>query len=105
MLYNKKAIRSIFLSRLTTQDRIYDFGAFPINIIHGLANRKKIALFDKIIDEIKFIYDDKGNYCLFKEIDRLLLANDNHAYFEKNGKIYPIFTQIPNIKPDKYVMA
>ena len=104
-IYNKKAVRSIFLSRLTTQDRIYDFGAFPINIIHGIANRKKIALFDKIIDEIKFVYDDEGSYYVFREIDRVFIANDNHAYFKKGGKIYPIFTQIPNTKPVKYVMA
>ena len=103
-IYNKKALRSKFLSRLTTQDRIYSFGSFPINIINGIARRKSVCLFDKMIDEIKFIYDDKGNYTLFKDIDRVMIASDNHSYFEKKGAIYPIFTQCPNTIPFKYVM-
>lgn len=35
------------MSRLTTQDRIYAFGAFPINIVNGFANKRKILLFEK----------------------------------------------------------
>lgn len=101
-IYNHKVLRSKFLSRLTTQDRIYSFGSFPINIINGMANRRKISLFDKMIDEVKFIYNQKGEFFYFKDINRVMLGNDGHAYFEKGGKIYSIFTQIPKKVPAEY---
>lgn len=34
--FNHNALRSTFLSRLTSQDRIYDVGSFPIYIIHEM---------------------------------------------------------------------
>lgn len=101
-IYNHNALRSKFLSRLTTQDRIYSFGSFPINIINGIATRKKISLFDKMIEEIKIIYNSSGDYFHFKDVSRIMLATDGHAYFEKAGIIYPIFTQIPKKSPAKY---
>lgn len=101
-VYNKNSLRSKFLSRLTTQDRIYSFGSFPINLINGIANRKKHPLFDKMIDEIKFVYNSKGDFFYFKDIARVMIATDGHAYFEKDGEIYPVFTQIPKKIPAEY---
>lgn len=101
-IFNKNSLRSKFLSRLTTQDRIYSFGSFPINIINGMANRKKCSLFNKIVDEIKVIYNEKGDYFYFRDITRIMLATDGHAYFEKDGAIYPVFTQIPKKNPAEY---
>lgn len=101
-VYNKKTLRSKFLSRLTTQDRIYAFGSFPINIVNGLANKRKVSLFEETINKIKFIYDDRGNFFYFEDIDRVMLATDGHAYFEKEGKIYPIYTQIPKQVTPEY---
>jgi hypothetical protein len=101
-IYNHRSLRSKFLSRLTTQDRIYSFGSFPINIISGMANRKKISIFDKMIDEIKVIYNEKGDFFYFKDVVRIMLATDGHAYFEKGGSIYPVFTQIPGKYPKEY---
>ncbi|MBO5715446.1 MAG: hypothetical protein J6S23_03520 [Clostridia bacterium] len=102
-IYNHRTLRSKFLSRLTTQDRIYDFGTFPINIINGIANRKKISLFDKMIDEIKVIYNAKGEYFYFKDVSRIMLATDGYAYFEKEGNVYTVFTEVPGKGPAKYV--
>ena len=104
-IYNHKVLRSKFLSRLTTQDRIYSFGSFPINIINGMANRRKISLFDKMIDEVKFIYNPKGEFFYFRDIARVMLGSDKHAYFEKDGKIYSIFTQIPQKVPAEYCVV
>ena len=101
-IYGKKALRSKFLSRLTTQDRIYSFGAFPINIVNGLANQRKITLFEKMVNEIKFIYNAKGEYFQFKDITRVMIATDGHAYFEKGNTIYPVYTQIPQQTPAEY---
>jgi len=101
-VYNKNVLRSKFLSRLTTQDRIYSFASFPINIINGLANKRKVSLFEEMINEIKFIYDDRGDFFYFKDIDRVMLATDGHAYFEKGGNIYPVYTQIPKQSPPEY---
>lgn len=104
-IFNKNSLRSKFLSRLTTQDRIYSFGAFPINIINGIANRKKCSLFDKMIDEIKFVYNKNGDYFYFRDITRVMIATDGHSYFEKDGTIYPVFTQIPKKNPAEYCIA
>lgn len=101
-IFGKKALRSKFLSRLTTQDRIYDFGAFPIHIINGIAKQKNVSLFEEMIDGIKFIYNRAGDYCYFKDISRVMLATDGHAYFEKGGKIYTVYTQIPGKVPSEY---
>jgi len=98
-IYGKKALRSKFLSRLTTQDRIYSFGAFPIHIVSGLANQRKMPLFEDMINEIKFIYNAKGEYFRFKDIARVMIATDGHAYFEKDNTIYPVYTQIPKQTP------
>jgi len=101
-IYGKKALRSKFLSRLTTQDRIYSFGAFPIHIVSGLANQRKMPLFEDMINEIKFIYNAKGEYFRFKDIARVMIATDGHAYFEKDNTIYPVYTQIPKQTPAEY---
>ena len=34
-----------------------------------------------------------------------MLATDGHAYLEKGGVIYPIFTEIPKKKPTEYRIA
>jgi len=104
-IYNKKALRSKFLSRLTTQDRIYSFGAFPIYIVNSIARQRKISLFDKMIDETKFIYNNKGDYFYFKDIDRVMIGNDGHAYFSKDRVVYTVFTQIPKKTPAEYCVA
>lgn len=104
-IYNQKALRSKFLSRLTTQDRIYSFGAFPIYIVNSIARQRKISLFDKMIDETKFIYNHKGDYFYFKDIDRVMLGTDGHAYFSKDGVVYTVFTQIPKKTPADYCAA
>jgi hypothetical protein len=101
-IYNKNTLRSKFLSRLTTQDRIYSFGAFPINIVNGLANKRRVPLFEEMISKIKFIYDDQGNFFYFKDIDRVMLATDGHACLEKDGKVYHIYTQVPKQTPPEY---
>ena len=85
-IYHKKALRSIFLSRLTTQDRIYSFGSFPIYIVNALASKRKLHLFEDMMRSIKFIYNDRGDYFYFRDIDRVMLATDGHAYFEKGEK-------------------
>lgn len=104
-IFNHNALRSTFLSRLTSQDRIYDIGSFPIYIIHEMAMRKKIPLFDKMIAEIKFIYNANGDFFYFRDVERVMLATDGHAYLEKGGVIYPIFTEIPKKKPTEYRIA
>jgi hypothetical protein len=103
-IYSHRALRNKFLSRLTTQDRIYAFGAFPIHIINCMANSKKISLFDKMIDEIKIVYNKNGAFFYFKDVTRIMLASDGYAYFEKAGTIFPVFTQIPKKIPSEYCL-
>lgn len=94
-IFSKKAVVTTFKGRLRTQDRIYPFGAFAADLLAKMATRHKFPLYNTLIDETKFIYDDKGNFFYLKDIDRVMLANDSHAYFEKDGEIYPIFTEVP----------
>ena len=58
-------------------------------------------MWNKLINETKFIYDASGNYFCFKDIDQVMIGNDNHAYFMKGGKVYTIFTLIT--RTGKYV--
>lgn len=92
-IISKKAAVTTFKGRLRTQDRIYDYGAFAADLLAKMATRHKFPLYNTLIDETKFVYDEKGNFFYLKDIDRIMLANDNHAYFEKDGAIYPIFTE------------
>ena len=94
-IFSKKNVVSIFKGRLRTQDRIYAFGAFPADLLAKMATRHKFALYNQLIDETKFIYDDKGNFFYLKDIDRVMLANNHQAYFEKGGTIYSVFTKNP----------
>lgn len=103
-VYSYRALRNKFLSRLTTQDRIYSFGAFPIHIINCMANSKKVSLFDRMIDEIKIVYNKSGAFFYFKDVTRIMLASDGYAYLEKAGTIYPVFTQIPQKAPAEYCL-
>ena len=103
-IYSHRSLRNKFLSRLTTQDRIYAFGAFPIHIINCMANSKRVSLFDKMIDEIKIVYNKSGAFFYFKEVSRIMLASDGYAYFEVAGVIYPVFTQIPKKTPAEYCL-
>lgn len=94
-IFNKSSIVANFKSRLRTQDRIYQFGAFPTNLYCKLATKFKVrTVWNKLINETKFIYDASGNYFCFKDIDQVMIGNDNHAYFMKDGKVYTIFTLI-----------
>ena len=96
-IFSQKNVMSIFKGRLRTQDRIYPFGAFPADLLAKMATRHKFALYNQLIDETKFIYDDKGNFFYLKDIDRVMLANNHQAYFEKGGTIYPVFTENPSV--------
>ena len=94
-VFSKSSVFANFKLRLRSQDRIYAYGAFPTNLYSKLATKLKVrTLWDKLIDETKFIYDAAGNYFYFKDIDRVMIGNNDRAYFEKDGKIYTVYTLI-----------
>lgn len=94
-IFSARSVAATFRGRLRTQDRIYDYGAFPTNLISKLATKHKVRGFwDKMIAETKIIYDKSGKHCYFYEIEQILFGNDGHAYFKKGGKIHTIYTLI-----------
>ena len=100
-IFSKKSLTTTFRSRLRTQDRIYDYGAFPTNLISKLATKYKVKGFwDEMIAKIKFVYDKNGRSVYFEGIERVMLGSDGGAYFEKNKKIYTIFSK--NVKTGAY---
>lgn len=94
-VFSNKALTARFKGRLRTQDRIYSFGAFPIDLICKIATKHKVrTLWDDLIAQTKFVFDAHGNTVSFADISRVMLGSDHRAYFEKNGQIYTTFTKI-----------
>ena len=93
--YSRNDLRKIFLSRLKTQDRMsYSYGVFAARVLCKIATRHKVKLFNKAVDEAKFLYaPDKNSFFRLKEIDKLTIATDGHAYIERKGKTYPVYTE------------
>ncbi len=94
-IFSHKALISKFKQRLRTQDRLYAFGAFPIDLICKIATKHKLrTLWDELIAQTKFVYDAKGNVFPFKDISCVLIGDDHRAYFERDGQIHTTFTKI-----------
>ena len=94
-VFSNKALMARFKGRLRTQDRIYAFGAFPIDLICKIATKQKVrTLWDNLIAQTKFVFDSSGNATCFADISRVMLGSDHRAYFEKNGQIYTTFTKV-----------
>ncbi|MBQ2825127.1 MAG: hypothetical protein IJF19_02530 [Clostridia bacterium] len=93
--YTRKDLRTIFLSRLKTQDRLsYSYGVFAVRILCKIAAKHKIKLFNQTVENIKFLYGpDKKSFFRLKEIDKLIIATDGNAYIEVKGKTYPLYTE------------
>ena len=93
--YSRQDLKLIFLSRLKTQDRLsYSYGVFAARILCKIAAKNKVKLFEEAVNNIKFLYSpSKNTYFRLKEIDKLVIATDGHAYIEKNGLTYPVYTE------------
>jgi hypothetical protein len=97
-VFGNKSLVARFKGRLRTQDRIYAFGAFPIDLICKIATKHKVrTLWDNLIAKTKFVFDVKGNAVCFADISRVMLGSDHRAYFETDGQIYTTFTKIARL--------
>jgi hypothetical protein len=94
--YNRKDLRRIFLSRVKTQDRLsYSYGVFAARILCKIAARYKVKIFNKMIDEVKFLVaSDANKFVCLKQIDKLMIAIDGYVYIESGGKIYSVYTEV-----------
>ena len=94
--YSKKDLRRIFLSRVKTQDRLsYSYGVFVARLICKIASKHKIKPFNYLVENIKFLVGpDKNKFIRLKNVDKLTIATDGHAYIESKGKSYPVYTEV-----------
>ena len=94
--YSRNDLRKIFLSRLKTQDRMsYSYGVFAARILCKIATANKVKLFNKMAENVKFIYSiNPQRFFKLKEINKLIIAVDGFAYVECKGKVYPIYTAV-----------
>ncbi len=93
--YTRKDLRTIFLSRLKTQDRMsYSYGVFAVRVLCKIAAKHKVKLFNNAVENIKFLYGpDPKSFFRLKNIDKLIISIDGHAYIEKDGITYPLYTE------------
>lgn len=92
--YTQKDLKRIFLSRLKTQDRFsYSYGVFAARVLCKIATANNVKLFDKMADNVKFIYSkNSSDFFVLKDIDKLIIATDGFAYIERKGVTYPVYT-------------
>ncbi|MBQ7294409.1 MAG: hypothetical protein IJW79_11810 [Clostridia bacterium] len=94
--YTRNDIRKIFLARVRTQDRMsYSYGVFAARVLSRIATARKVKLFGKMIDNVKFLISSDGNnFIRLKKVDSLIIAADKHAYITSGGQTYPVYTQV-----------
>lgn len=94
--YECKNIKKTFLSRVRTQDRLtYPYGVFAARILSRISTTYKVKLFDKMIENIKFLVSPVGNeYVHLKDIDKLIITDEGYVCIEVKGKINYVYTEI-----------
>lgn len=93
--YDRKDLRRIFRSRVKTQDRLsYSYGVFAARILCRIAGRHKVALFNKAVDNVKFLISSDGKrFVRLKSVDKLSIAADGFVYVSAAGQTYSLYTE------------
>ena len=94
--YEYKDIKKVFLLRVKTQDRLsYPYGVFAARILNKIAAHHKVKIFDKMIDNVKFlIAPDSNKYVYLKNINKLIITDGGHVCIESEGKTYYVYTEV-----------